>query len=271
VSARERTRELLADRALEGLSEREARELEALGAADDPSFDRAAAAAALAELAGAGDLRPLPAPLAERVLAGVPAASGATIATLPPRPSAATAPHRPRWDRGRALAWTLAAAAAVVAAFGWLRPPRVVERVQVVEREARPPRPPSAAEARAALLASAPDVTTRAWSSTKDPAASGASGDVVWSESRQEGYMRIRGLAANDPARAQYQLWIFDARREESHPVDGGVFDVGGDEVVIPIHAAVRVFEPKLFAVTVERPGGVVVSKRERIVLTAAR
>ena len=51
--------------------------------------------------------------------------------------------------------------------------------------------------------------------------------------------------------------------------MDGGVFDVRGDEVVIPIHAAVRVFEPKLFAVTVERPGGVVVSKRERIVLTA--
>jgi hypothetical protein len=43
-----------------------------------------------------------------------------------------------------------------------------------------------------------------------------------------------------------------------------------GDEVVEPIRAAIQVFVPKLFAVTVERPGGVVVSKRERIVLTAA-
>jgi hypothetical protein len=268
VSGIDRTQELLADRALEGLPDREERELAALGAAGDASFDLAAAACALAELERAGDLRPMPAALAERVLAGARAAHRpGGEAERPARPGAA---HRPRWDRGRAVAWAAAAAAAAIAVFGWLRPPRIVERVQVVEREAPPPRTPSPAEARAALLAAAIDVTTRSWSSTKDPAASGASGDVVWSESRQEGYMRIRGLAANDPARAQYQLWIFDARREEAHPVDGGVFDVRGDEVVIPIHAAVRVFEPKLFAVTVERPGGVVVSRRERIVLTAA-
>ena len=41
-------------------------------------------------------------------------------------------------------------------------------------------------------------------------------------------------------------------------------------DLVTPIHAAIRVFEPKLFAVTMERPGGVVVSKGERIVLTAS-
>ena len=52
-------------------------------------------------------------------------------------------------------------------------------------------------------------------------------------------------------------------------PMVPSVFVVDG-EVVVPIRAAVQVFEPKLFAVTVERPGGVVVSKRERIVLTAA-
>ena len=74
----------------------------------------------------------------------------------------------------------------------------------------------------------------------------------------------------NDPSRAQYQLWIFDAKREQAHPVDGGVFDVRDGEVIVPIHAAIQVFAPKLFAVTVEKPGGVVVSKRERIVLTAA-
>jgi anti-sigma-K factor RskA len=157
----------------------------------------------------------------------------------------------------------------VVALFGWLRPPRVIERTRVVEVEVAP-RLQRPAEARAALLAGAPDVKTLSWSATKDPDAQGASGDVVWSESRQEGFMRIRGLAANDPARAQYQLWIFDGRRDDAHPVDGGVFDVRDGEVVVPIHAAIRVFEPKLFAVTVERPGGVVVSKRERIVLTAS-
>lgn len=55
-----------------------------------------------------------------------------------------------------------------------------------------------------------------------------------------------------------------------------GVFDVAeanvngqtGD-VIVPIKAALPVQEVALFAVTVEKPGGVVVSKRERIVVTA--
>jgi hypothetical protein len=163
-----------------------------------------------------------------------------------------------------------AAAAAVIAVFGWTRSPGVVEKVQVVEVSAPPPRVPTPGERRAELLSQAPDARTIGWSATPDPAAKGANGDVVWSEARQQGYMRIRGLAANDPKAAQYQLWIFDGKRDQAHPVDGGVFDVVDGEVVVPIRAAIRVFEPKLFAVTVERPGGVVVSKRERIVLTAA-
>jgi hypothetical protein len=47
--------------------------------------------------------------------------------------------------------------------------------------------------------------------------------------------MRIRGLAPNDPRRAQYQFWIFDATRNERDPVDGGVSDVTAGEVVVPI------------------------------------
>ena len=49
------------------------------------------------------------------------------------------------------------------------------------------------------------------------------------------------------------------------------MFDVDpktGD-VIVPITARVTVREAALFAVTVEKPGGVVVSKRERIILTA--
>jgi hypothetical protein len=54
--------------------------------------------------------------------------------------------------------------------------------------------------------------------------------------------------------------------------VDGGVFDVDREtgDVVVPITARLKVVEPTLFAVTIEKPGGVVVSKRERIVVTAA-
>jgi hypothetical protein len=48
------------------------------------------------------------------------------------------------------------------------------------------------------------------------------------------------------------------------------VFDVtSGGEVIVPIHAKLKVTKPTLFAVTVEKPGGVVVSKRERIVVLA--
>jgi len=53
--------------------------------------------------------------------------------------------------------------------------------------------------------------------------------------------------------------------------VDGGVFDVPADatEVVVPIHAAIAVGAAQAFAVTVEKPGGVVVSAREHIVALA--
>jgi len=83
--------------------------------------------------------------------------------------------------------------------------------------------------------------------------------------------MRFKGLAKNDPSRAQYQLWIFDKTRDEKYPVDGGVFDVDSDtgDVVVPSRATLPVNAPVLFAVTLERPGGVVVSKREHIVVTA--
>ena len=83
--------------------------------------------------------------------------------------------------------------------------------------------------------------------------------------------MRFAGLAANDPADSQYQLWIFDAERDERHPVDGGVFDIprDGGETIVPIRAKLPVGQPALFAVTVERPGGVVVSDRQRIAVVA--
>jgi hypothetical protein len=262
-----RRSELLADRALDGLSELEARELTQLGGTGDDSYDQAASALALAELARTGNGEPLPEALAGRVLSDARARGAARSA---PAEGRAAARARSRWSRAPALGWMAAAAAAVIAVFGWTRSPGVVEKVQVVEITAPAPRVPTAGERRAELMAQAPDARTIGWSTTKDPAANGANGDVVWSESRQQGYMRIRGLAANDPKTAQYQLWIFDGRRDQAHPVDGGVFDVVDGEVVVPIRAAIRVFEPKLFAVTVEKPGGVVVSKRERIVLTAA-
>jgi hypothetical protein len=72
---------------------------------------------------------------------------------------------------------------------------------------------------------------------------------------------------------AQYQLWIFDAERNEAYPVDGGVFDVldgATDDVVVRIDPRLPVRRATAFAITVEQPGGVVVSTRERLPLLAA-
>ena len=82
--------------------------------------------------------------------------------------------------------------------------------------------------------------------------------------------MLFEGLPANDPSEGQYQLWIFDPERPADYPVDGGVFDSSGGSVRVPIDAKLVVNDPSLFAVTYERPGGVVVSTRERLIVTAA-
>jgi len=83
---------------------------------------------------------------------------------------------------------------------------------------------------------------------------------------------RSSSLAPNDPALHQYQIWIFDGSRDQRYPVDGGVFDMPANatDVVVAIHAVLPVLSAKAFAVTVERPGGVVVSGREHVVVLGA-
>ena len=98
-----------------------------------------------------------------------------------------------------------------------------------------------------------------------------AQGDITWSDAKQSGFMRFRGLPLNDPKKFQYQLWIFDSERDSSKPTSGGVFDVLScdGEYLVEIAPSIAVFEGKSFVVTVEPPGGVVVSKRKHIVRTA--
>jgi hypothetical protein len=95
-------------------------------------------------------------------------------------------------------------------------------------------------------------------------------GDVVWSDAKQKGYMRLRGLPPNDPGTTSYQLWIFDKSQDAATPIDGGVFNMpASGEVVIPIDAKLKASKPQMFAVTMEKAGGVVVSKREKIAALA--
>jgi hypothetical protein len=190
-----------------------------------------------------------------------------------PVPDELAAARTKKASRAPMVAAYLAAAAGIALAIGavlWARQqePKIITKE--IDRVVMPATP-TPSEARTQLLATAKDVTTLAWTATEDSAAKGASGDVVWSASQQKGFMRFAGLAVNDPKLLQYQLWIFDKNRDQAFPVDGGVFDITpSGEVIVPISAKLPVGEPVLFAVTVERPGGVVVSKRERIVVTAA-
>ena len=98
------------------------------------------------------------------------------------------------------------------------------------------------------------------------------SGNVIWGDAQQEGYMSLSGLPANDPAVSQYQLWIVDPERD-SVPVDGGVFDIPSADgsTIIPIAATLAVKNPAAFVITVEKPGGVMVSKQEKVAAIAAR
>jgi hypothetical protein len=277
----EATMDLLIKQVTEGLSPAEQRELDvldsALASSNRQKFEHAAAAVALA---GSARAEALPAALKAQIEqqaqgffehgAGRAATKVDLRSARPAARSAATS---------GAYGWLAAAACLVLALYAWNRtpPPTPVAMtppapvVALPPPPEKPPAPPTAAEERAALMAKS-EALKITFGATKDPAAAGVSGDVVWDPATQRGFLHFVGLAANDPAVHQYQLWIFDGGRDKRYPVDGGVFNIPADagEVVIPIHAALPVLSAKAFAVTVEKPGGVVVSGREHVVVLGA-
>jgi len=248
-------------------------------------WELAAAACELALLRRSGrPLAPLPVELAERIRQDAPA-------HLPPSPRGIAIESVPEPKRlggrtaGRsrlALAgWCTAACLAGVLMWQWMAAP------QITAPPGGDASPSALADLRRKLLTDDPEAVTVSWKAGDDPAivadkaeleSAGGLGDVVWSSARQEGFMRFRGLAANDPTVAQYQLWIFDAERNEAYPVDGGVFDVPPkadsdkpySDIVVRIDPRLPVSRATAFAVTVEKPGGVVVSSRDRLPLLAA-
>jgi hypothetical protein len=125
------------------------------------------------------------------------------------------------------------------------------------------PSAPAAVTASLSLdqLLQAPDTRTVAWNPPSAEGYEGVRGEVVWNERQQAGYLRLRGMPTNAPTEAQYQLWIVAPSRDQ-HPVDGGVFDVpaGGGEFLVPIQAKLSARGVTTFAITREKPGGVVVS-----------
>lgn len=260
----ERIEELLALAALEGLTPEQMAELRGMGVTD-AEIEASELAAAAAAVALMGKPEPMPSSLRASILANSAShvASGKPNLKLRGGPPPSSRPM-PRPASGGIIPWMgwLAAAAAIILAVSaWWPSGRVA------------PTPADAGQRRLALLAQ-PDVLQASWSDWGEaPAVAGVQGDVVWSPSRQEGYMRFRGLQPNDPAQAQYQLWIVDGDRGvplQVPPVDGGVFDVADSgEVIVPINAKLPVGQAVAFAVTVEPPGGVVVSDQSKRVVVA--
>ena len=119
------------------------------------------------------------------------------------------------------------------------------------------------------LIQDESDTQRLEFASASDPYA-GLSGEVIWNDEKQEGYMSLENLVVNDPTINQYQLWIVDPERDEL-PVDGGVFDITQNDgkSVIPIRNALAINKPVAFVITLEQPGGVVKSKQEIVVALA--
>ena len=273
----ERLLDLLCDKATGNLSEKEARELAELSAGantdmDAQSLELAAAAVLLAET----EIVEMPPHLEAKVL-GAAARHFAALGVKDEPELQRTFELAPQ-KAGRSIldwfGWGFAAAAcialAVVVYNDQQRIGTLEAQLQQAQRPVPPPADPTMVEKRDQLIREARDIVRASWTKGNVSESEGVTGDVVWSDEKQMGYMTFRGLPPNDPNREAYQLWIFEQAELEAHPKDGGVFNVSETgEVIVPIEAKLDTYSPKAFAVTVEKPGGVVVSKREKIAALA--
>jgi hypothetical protein len=276
---KEETEELMLDllckKAVYGLTDEEARELAELerttGRRDDAeSIELTVAALSLAGLDPAAEM---PRNLRSRIAADAEQYfdewEGRTA--VDPRPAPASKPARPSifgW-----LGWAVAAAACIALAVNLYttRSGREIATSRTNPTVIQQPEQLTPAQMRERLIRTAPDLARGTFGpgnvKTVTP-----QGDVVWSDAKRAGYMRFTDLPKNDPSKETYQLWIFDETQDEKTPIDGGTCNVTSDgEVSVPINAKLDPRNTTACAVTIERPGGVVVSKREKIVALAKR
>jgi anti-sigma-K factor RskA len=167
------------------------------------------------------------------------------------------------------LGWLVAAVACIALAINvWTTRQNPIDLAVKPTPTATPQIKLTPAQEREQLLASANDLVQTNWGDFDPKKPKNVQGDVVWSNSQQKGFVRFRGLPVNDKSKETYQLWIFDENQKQ--PIDAGIFDANENgEIVIPIDAKLRVQKPKMFAVTAEKPGGVVVSPLEKVMAVA--
>lgn len=260
----DRLLELLADHALGELSPAERQEMNTLledhPELQDDALEEAAALLLVAEAVGPDSIdAALPAGLNDKLTAD----AERFVTQAKPRGSVTSVPVsvKPRRNPNvLAFIGGLATAAAMVALyFG----------VMMAAVKSDPPPP---ASSYAQFLQATPDVAIHPWAIT-EAGYEQVTGEVAWSGATQDGYMVLDGLPVNDPGEAQYQLWIVDPTRD-AFPVDGGVFNVADHvaqdgKAYVPIDAKLRVDQPAAFAITLEKPGGVVKSNNALLVVAA--
>ncbi len=246
--------ELLAARALDDLNDpREIAELRELlnkhGLKDAPDDLDATAAIAHLAMLRPEDIEPLPADVADRLLASAPGGeTRAVIGRIDPPVTRGF---------GARLAWLAAAAGIFLAILAWL------------PRMGGPPSTPTAAEVQA-FVDSHADAVRLNWGDWDAPEVAGVTGEVIWSDTAQAGYLRFVGLPKR-PSDEVYQLWIIDATRGMEQRISGGIFNGAEGELIIAISPGLNVNEAAAFAVTIEGKGGTWVSDMTRRVVIAAK
>jgi len=204
---------------------------------------------------------------AQRRPVSAPVSTPRAAARAPRSPQQAPAPRpaslRPTSLRPNPIAVLSGALLGLAAGFlFWLAvPPRTADV---------PVDPRSPAEQLASLLAADPSLLRLHWQHGTSPFRGQVTGEVVWSQQDQRGYLTFHGLPALDEDH-RFQLWIVDGQREGA-PVDGGLFAIrpGSDTTVVAIDARLPIGKPAAFVVTVEAKSGAVVSKQEHVVAIAS-
>lgn len=270
--------DLLTKKALDGLDAAEQRQLDDL----DPGWGKhelrsLEATAAAINMAGVEIDEPLPQHLYSKIAADAAKYVGsqadeptADSAPWPPTIGKEMFAETPRRSFFAWLGWAAAAAACIALAVNiWLtRVP--TEVVKAPPTPIPSPRPLTPQEQFAAFERSTPNLIRASWAPGNVKDMKGVTGEVVWSDEEQAGFLRIRGLAVKTAPDHCYQLWIFDKAQDKATPIDGGIFDVNHEgEMIVPINTKIKPEGPTMFALTIERHGGVVVSKREQIAAIA--
>lgn len=274
--------DLLVKQVTEGLTADERKQLDGF----DPELVRVESRAIETTVAAinmaAIEIDPMPQELLARVAKAAPAAFGEKAAdwdggdTIPAMQHIVTADElfgrKPRTFIFGLLGWIAAAILLIVVGvqfFSGRLSKQQPEKAIVGYPTPSAPAVPNIAEQRDEFVRTAPDVISAMFAPGNMKELQVA-GDVVWSDEKQQGFVRLRGLPQNDTASTSYQLWIFDKTQDAATPIDGGVFNISSTgEVIVPIHASLHAVKPQMFAVTVEKAGGVMVSKRERIAALA--